>query len=191
MFTWRDKTLAYCSKYLTPGIKFCGWISLQNIFHQAQLLKQIKGNIFEPSLQYSNKTTGCNKYSNFILWSLSKEILVASQVHGPWAENRGIGCNTRRRNLAMTAGLHFWSRVRFINVFFITIEIRWRISFYSHFDSNTMIVRKFCTWHDSCAVVAWAKKCCDPMASHWRRSFSQIWITGKQPWLIWAVKSFI
>ena len=46
MFTWRDKTLAYCSKYLTPGIKFCGRISLQNIFHQAQLLKQIKGNIY-------------------------------------------------------------------------------------------------------------------------------------------------
>ena len=39
------------------------------------------------------------------------------------------------------------------------------ISFHSHLDSNAMITTKFCTWHDSCAVVACAKICCDLMAS--------------------------
>ena len=32
------------------------------------------------------------------------------------------------------------------------------ISFYCHYDSNTAIATKFCTWHDSCAGVACAKK---------------------------------
>ena len=40
------------------------------------------------------------------------------------------------------------------------------ISFHSHVNSNTMITTKFCTWHDSCAVVACAKNCCDLMASN-------------------------
>ena len=35
------------------------------------------------------------------------------------------------------------------------------ISFHSHLDSDTVITTKFCTWHDSCAVVACAKSCCD------------------------------
>ena len=30
------------------------------------------------------------------------------------------------------------------------------ISFHSHLDSNTVIATNFCTWHDSCAVVACA-----------------------------------
>ena len=40
------------------------------------------------------------------------------------------------------------------------------ISFHSHLDYNTVIATKFCTWHDSCAVVACAKICCDLMASN-------------------------
>ena len=55
------------------------------------------------------------------------------------------------------------------------------ISFHSHLDSNTMIATKFCTWHDSCAVVACAKICCDLMASNGvtaRRTFHRIWIAG-------------
>ena len=57
------------------------------------------------------------------------------------------------------------------------------ISFHSHIDANTVIATKFCTWHDSCAVVACAKICCDPMASNritTRRSFNRVWIAGKK-----------
>ena len=58
------------------------------------------------------------------------------------------------------------------------------IVFHSHIDSNTVIATKFCTWHDSCAVVACAKICRDRMASNGitaRRSFHRIWIAGKKP----------
>ena len=46
-----------------------------------------------------------------------------------------------------------------------------------------MIATKFWRWHDSCAVVACAKICCDLMASSWvmaSRSFHRIWIAGKK-----------
>ena len=55
--------------------------------------------------------------------------------------------------------------------------------FHSHLDSNTVIATKFCTWHDSCAVVACAKICCDLMASNGvmaRPSFHRIQIAGKK-----------
>ena len=57
------------------------------------------------------------------------------------------------------------------------------ISFHSHLESNRVIATKFCTWHDSCAVVACAKMCSDLMASNGitaRRSFHRIWIAGKK-----------
>ena len=57
------------------------------------------------------------------------------------------------------------------------------MSFHSHLDSNTVIATKFCTWHDSCAVVACAKICCDLMASKGitaRWGFHRIWIAGKK-----------
>ena len=57
------------------------------------------------------------------------------------------------------------------------------ISIRSHLDSNTVIAAKFCTWHDSCAVVACAKICCDLMATNEitaRQSFHRIWIAGKK-----------
>ena len=58
------------------------------------------------------------------------------------------------------------------------------ISFHFHLDSNTVIATKLCTWHDSCAVVACAKICCDLMASSRvmaRRCFHRIWFAGKKP----------
>ena len=63
------------------------------------------------------------------------------------------------------------------------------ISFYSHLESNTVIATKFCTWHDSCAVMACAKICRDLMASNGitaRRSFHRIWIAGKKSLVKWA-----
>ena len=60
------------------------------------------------------------------------------------------------------------------------------ISFHSHLDFNTVIATKFCTWHDSCAVVTYAKICCDLMASNGitaKRNFHRIWIAGKN-WLV-------
>ena len=63
------------------------------------------------------------------------------------------------------------------------------ISFHSHLDSNTAIVTKFCTWHDSCAVVSCAKICCDLMVSNGitaRRSFHRIRIAGKKSLVKWA-----
>ena len=60
------------------------------------------------------------------------------------------------------------------------------ISIRSHLYSNAVIAAKFCTWHDSCAVVACAKICCDLMASNRvmaRRNFHRIWIAGKKPLL--------
>ena len=41
-----------------------------------------------------------------------------------------------------------------------------------------MIATKFCTWHDSCAVVACAKFCCDMITSNWitaKGNFHKIW----------------
>ena len=55
------------------------------------------------------------------------------------------------------------------------------ISIQSHLDSNTAIATNFCTWHDSCAVVACANICCDLMASNGitaRQRFHRIWIAG-------------
>ena len=60
------------------------------------------------------------------------------------------------------------------------------ISIRSHLYSNAVIAAKFCTWHDSCAVVACAKICCDLMASNRviaKRNFHRIWIAGKKPLL--------
>ena len=55
--------------------------------------------------------------------------------------------------------------------------------FHSHHDYITVIATNFCTWHDSCAVVACAKHCCDLMAINGitaRQSFHGIWIAGKR-----------
>ena len=57
------------------------------------------------------------------------------------------------------------------------------MSFHSPLNSNTVIATKFCTWHDSCAVVACAQICCNQMAGNRitaRWSFHRIWIAGKK-----------
>ena len=57
------------------------------------------------------------------------------------------------------------------------------ISLHSHLESNIVIATKFCTWYDSCAVVACAKICRDLVASNGIaaiRSFHRIWIAGKK-----------
>ena len=78
---------------------------------------------------------------------------------------------------------------RFTNSFSIAIQIIWKFHFHSHLDSNTVITAKFCTWHDSCAVVTCAKICCGLIASNGitaRRSFHRIWIAGKKSLVKWA-----
>ena len=63
------------------------------------------------------------------------------------------------------------------------------ISLHFHLDSNKVITTKFCTWHDSCAVVACAQICCDLMASNGitaRWSFHRIWIVSKKSLVKWA-----
>ena len=55
--------------------------------------------------------------------------------------------------------------------------------FHSPLDFNTVIATKFCTWHDSCAVMAYAKICCNLMAGNGitvRRSFHRIRISGQK-----------
>ena len=61
-------------------------------------------------------------------------------------------------------------------------------SFHSHLDSNTVIATKFCTWHDSCAIVACTKIGCDPTAGNWitaRRISHRIWISDKKSLVKW------
>ena len=55
-------------------------------------------------------------------------------------------------------------------------QFKFNGNFHSHLDSNTAIATKLCTWHDSCAVVACAKICCN--LARW--SFHRIWIAGKK-----------
>ena len=75
---------------------------------------------------------------------------------------------------------------RFTKGFSIAIQIRWKFLFHSHLDFNTVIATNFCTWHDSCAVVAYAKFCCELMTNNIitaRRRFHRIWIAGNKPLL--------
>ena len=54
--------------------------------------------------------------------------------------------------------------------------------------STTVIATKFCTWRDSCAVVACAKFCNILMVKNWIRAkqiYHRIWITSKWKNLQW------
>ena len=78
---------------------------------------------------------------------------------------------------------------RFTNVFFHRNSNLMEISFHSQLNSNTVIATKFCTWHDSCAVVPCAKICYDLMASNGimaRPRFHWIKIAGKKTLMKWA-----
>ena len=75
-------------------------------------------------------------------------------------------------------------------------------SFHSHLDSDTVIATKFCTWHDSCAVVS---LCCGGMCKNLLRSDGQQRNYGKAkfpsnlncdlknasetgPWITWELR---
>ena len=63
------------------------------------------------------------------------------------------------------------------------------ISFCSHPSTNKMIAPKFGTWHDSWAVVACAKFCCNMITSNWIRAkwiFHRIWIVMEKSWGKWV-----
>ena len=63
------------------------------------------------------------------------------------------------------------------------------ISFCSHPNTNKVIATIFGTWHDSWAVVACAKFCCDVVISNWIRAkwnFHRIWIVMEKSLVKWA-----
>ena len=63
------------------------------------------------------------------------------------------------------------------------------ISFCSHPNTNEVIATRFGTWHDSWAVVACAKFCCDLIISNWIRSkwnFRWIWIVMEKSLVKWV-----
>ena len=63
------------------------------------------------------------------------------------------------------------------------------ISFCSHPNTNKVIATIFGTWHDSWAVVACAKFCCDMVISNWIRAkwnVHRIWIVMEKSLMKWA-----
>ena len=63
------------------------------------------------------------------------------------------------------------------------------ISFCSHPSTNIVIATKFCTWHDSWAVVTCAKFCCDMINCNWIRAkwiFHRIWIVMEKVLVKWV-----
>ena len=63
------------------------------------------------------------------------------------------------------------------------------ISFCSHPNTNKVIATIFGTWHDSWAVVACAKFCCDVIISNWIRAkwnFHHIWIVMEKSLVKWV-----
>ena len=84
--------------------------------------------------------------------------------------------------LPLHVSFHEYTWVPFHQQFYHRNSNSMKISFHSHLDSDTMIVTNVWIWHDSCAVVACAKICCDLMTANGitaRWSFHRIWITGK------------
>ena len=68
------------------------------------------------------------------------------------------------------------------------------ISFCSHPSTNKVIATKFGTWHDSWAVVACAKFCCDMINCNWIRAkwiFHRIWIVMEKLLVKWVPDVFI
>ena len=64
------------------------------------------------------------------------------------------------------------------------------ISFCSHPNTNKVIATIFGTWHDSWAVVACAKFCCDMITSNWIRAkwnFHRIWIVMEKSLVKWVL----
>ena len=65
-----------------------------------------------------------------------------------------------------------------------------KISFFSHPNTNKVIATIFGTWHDSWAVVACAKFCCDVIISNWidraKWNFHHIWIVMEKSLVKWV-----
>ena len=62
-------------------------------------------------------------------------------------------------------------------------------SFCSHPNTNKVVATIFGTWHDSWAVVACAKCCCDMIISSWIRAkwnFHHIWIVMEKSLVKWV-----
>ena len=71
-----------------------------------------------------------------------------------WKRSLGMAVvNFRQKVQGPVSPMFFQSVFRFVGIFF-----------YPHLDSCTVTATIFFTWHDSCAVVACAKNCCDLMA---------------------------
>ena len=112
--------------------------------------------------------------TNLLIWNRSELIVFFREVYQVLIymyntckevekvpPNTGIWVNRLHYNkytITHKPGPHF------TNIFSIAIQIRCITSFHSDLKSNTVIATTFCTWHDSCAVVACAKTCCDLMA---------------------------
>ena len=79
--------------------------------------------------------------------------------------------------------------VHFMNNFSIVIQIRLEISLWSHPCCSEVIAMKFCTWHNSCAVMACAKFCSDMISYNGgtlKPIFHRIWITIEKLFMKWA-----
>ena len=113
------------------------------------------------SLIYGSSWSGLIKAASSLSW------------YWQWLAGAGLSCEK-----PVT-----WPGARFTNSFSIAIQIRWKFCFTLTSILIAWWLSKFCTWHDSCAVVACAKICCDLMASNGitiRRSFHRIWTAGKK-----------
>ena len=116
-----------------------------------------------------------------------------------WSRNIGhYGSlrNIRKPSLSLPTGMPWFATLRpyhvgcwvefhlgprFTNGFSIAIQIWWKF----RFTFTSILIHwslQFCTWHNSCIVVACAKICCDLVASNGittRRIFHWIWIASK------------
>ena len=85
--------------------------------------------------------------------------------------------------------VHSGAGAHFTNNFFHHNSNVMEISFCSHPNTNKVIATIFGTWHDSWAVVACAKFCCDMVTSNWIRAkwnFHRIWIVMDKSLVKWA-----
>ena len=93
-----------------------------------------------------------------------------------------------RHGIVMVSCVNWCAGPRFTNCSSIAFQIRRKFRF-TLISSLIEWSLQFCTWHDSCAVVACAKNFRDLMASNGitaRRNFHRIWIAGKKPLVKWA-----
>ena len=109
------------------------------------------------------------------------QVLLATNQH--WFRTGTVQAWCQTDNKLLSKQMMTWTGARFTNGFSIAIQIRWQFRFTLTSILIQWSLQKFCTWHDSCAVVTCAKYCCDLMASNRvmaRRGFHRIWIAGKK-----------